>query len=335
MLHTTQRLKPCYYQLLVWFSVINLLWLGGTSQAAVIFQDNFDYVVDRNVTNGQIPFESRGWTDVKANNTDYNRGSGYLYTRYDTTLNSRVLVMESLPTQSSCNPWCQTDYWLKYGSDNSQLGTVPANVWFQFWTYTVPGSLWDSQKFFYPCHTSYPCPATEYLWLIGFQPHTLAGNDGDTSINAPPGGRYFLLRSAYANNTRQNSWNRDKLYQNLNTAYYLAVGVWYQVRIHIDTSGSQGVYELWVRERGVTTWTKLAEWIGGVTPGFDWPIPTNMRSGNRVFAMPTTVSTYNSTTYMDNFIMATSLTDLEASDNSSSSGDTTPPSPPQQPRIVP
>ena len=283
------------------------LWLPGTSRAEVIIQDSFEYVADRNVTNVQIPFEAHHWTDAKAQNSDYGSGAGYLYTRQDPTLGSRVLVMESLPSTS---PIQQTAYHLAYGGQGHPLGTIPANVWFQFWTYATPESRWNRQKFLYPCHTSYPCPAEEYLWMLSFDRVDLTGV-GDDQIEAPQGGRFFRLSSSFANNMGGASWNAEKLYQNVLHTPLLS-GVWYQVRVHIDTSGPQGSYELWTRERGVAAWTKLTEWIGGVTPNFSWPIPADRRNGNVVLSLPTTVDTYDSTTYMDDFVMATSVNDLTA-----------------------
>lgn len=332
MLGTTQHLSRWCHQPIMWISVIGFLWLASSSQAAIIFQDNFEYVVDRNVTNAEVPFRARGWSDAKATNAQRNSAAyGYLYTTEPSGWSSRALVMQSLAETFNA---IQTDYWLKYGSESHPLGTIPANVWFQFWTYAVPGGRWDSQsKFLYPCHTYYPCPNDSFQWLFLTSDRKI-NPPGDNVIVAPNGGRYFELRSAYANFTGGPSWNAQKLFQNV-SAMYLAEGVWYQVRIHLDTSGPQGVYELWVRERGVSTWTKLAEWIGGVTPNFNWPIPQTARAGNRQLAMPTTVNAYNSTIYMDDFIMATSVNDLDGTSSSTTTTDTTPPSPPQNTRIVP
>lgn len=324
MLGMKDKLVPWYRHPMTWFSIISSLWLVGTSQAEVIIQDNFDYVVDRNVTNAQIPFEAHRWTDAKAQNTDWGSGGGYLYTRHDSTLNSRVLVMESLPSTSAIQ---QTAYHLAYGSGGHPLGTIPANVWFQFWTYATPESRWNRQKFLYPCHTSYPCPNGEYNWILGFNAIDLTGV-GDDQVNTVPGGRFFRLSGGTTNYSGGSPWNHDKLYQNVSHTPLLP-GVWYQVRAHMDTSGSQGSYELWIRQRGVTTWTKLAEWIGGVTPNFDWPIAANRRSGNTVLQLPTTVDNLDSTTYMDDFIMATSVSDLDRI-----SGDSTPPQPPHNLQIV-
>ncbi len=127
---------------------------------------------------------------------------------------------------------------------------------------------------------------------------------GDEVIEASPGGRFILVNADHANYYGGDPWNRTKLFQNLNMTPLLA-GRWHQVRIHVDTSGPQGTYEAWIRERGVSTWTKVSEWIGGVTPNFDWPIPEDMRDGNRAFAMPTTVNEEDSVLYLDEFAMAT------------------------------
>lgn len=281
-----------------------VVW-GGVANATVVFEDDFEYTANRADTNVQVPFEGTGgWTDAKANNSDYGGSGGYLYTQDNATLGSKVLVMESLPTTVGG----QTSYHLSYGSDAESLGFIPGNIWIQFWTYAVPGSTWDRQKFLYPCHTSYPCPVDSYLWLVSFNTSDLTGV-GDNVVTSPAGGRFFRISSSTANYSGGETWNADKLFQNLSHTPMLE-GHWYQVKIHMDTSGAQGTYELWVRERGVSSWTKMAEWIGGVTANFDWPIPVGLRAGNKVIAMPTTVDTVDSTTYMDDLVMATTEADL-------------------------
>lgn len=281
-----------------------LVGLASTSQAAITLQDDFEYVANRNVTDVQIPFESAGWTDCKAENSDYGSSGGYLYTLDDATLGSKVLVMESLPTTVGG----QSSYHLQYGTDASADGTIPPNVWIQFWTYAVPGSTWNRQKFLYPCDEAYPCPTTSFLWLFGIHDRDFTGVSDNETV-APAGGRYYRMTSAYANNSAATAGNEQKMYHNLNHGYQ-AEGVWYLMKIHVDISGAQGTYEMWMRPRGTATWTKEAEWIGGVTANFDWPIPAGQRDGNKVLAMPTTVDTVDSTTYMDDFVMATTEGDL-------------------------
>ncbi|MCP9465724.1 MAG: hypothetical protein NNA25_13140 [Nitrospira sp.] len=146
----------------------------------------------------------------------------------------------------------------------------------------------------------YPCTRERFAWLFGW--HYATGTEDDL-IAAPAGGRFWLLRAPLANNRAEREWNRDKLYQNLNPTPLLA-GRWYQVRIHVDTSRAQGIYEAWIREQG-NPWIKVSEWIGGVTPDFTWPIPEAERVGNRVVAMPTTVNEEDSVVYLDDLAMAT------------------------------
>ncbi len=277
---------------------------GGGSIGPVLF-DDFEYDVARDATNAEVAFRARGWADVKAINSHFRRGSGYLYTRFDPVRNSRVLVLESRPSTAPNPPnfpYPQTDYWLKYGGEETPLTTVPANVWFQFWIYATPESRFARSKFLYPCRGPYPCTREHFAWLLGW--HTETGPDEGRPIQAPPGGWFWSFVAPLANHRAVPDYNRNKLYQNL-SAMPLLAGRWYQVRIHVDTSGAQGAYELWIREAG-QPWLKLAEWIGGVTPNFEWPIPEPERVGNRVVAIPTTVNEADSIVYLDDFAMATS-----------------------------
>jgi hypothetical protein len=279
-----------------------------------LFFDDFEYDVSRSAEDAEVAFRARGWTDVKANNSHFRRGAGYLYTKYDSVRKSRVLVMESLPSTAPTPEGFragQTDYWLKIGGlPDSDLNTIPANVWFQFWTYATPESRFARRdKTLYPCRGGYPCTRragrTDYVWLFSW------GSGGYETVDAPPGGRYLALHATHADykGDREYPTNKEKLFQNLKRVPLLA-GRWYQVRIHIDISKEQGVYEAWIREAG-QPWTKVAEWIGGVTKDFTWSIPANERVGFRVLAMPTTVNgPGDSTTYMDDFTMAASERDL-------------------------
>jgi hypothetical protein len=296
------------------YLLLGMLFVWTPAYAAVVFEDDFEYEVNRNATNAQVPFEAAGWADVKATNTNYGGFGGYLYTVDDATLGSKVLVMESLPTTVGG----QTDYWLKLAGDE---GYIPADVWLQFWTYATPGSLFHRMKLLYPCHQSLPCPGESFTWLLG----VIGSNNLPGTGTAPDGGRFFRISGSTVNNTAVDPSDAQKLYQNLSATPMLE-GTWYLVKIHLNTSGAQGTYESWMREHGVASFTKLAEWIGGVTPNFDWPIPVERRVGNLVFSMPTTVDTLDGTTYMDDFIIATSESDLPTYTNAPSvtiSGGTT------------
>ena len=64
---------------------------------------------------------------------------------------------------------------------------------------------------------------------------------------------------------------------------------WTLVKMHFNTTSTTGnSWEMWLRPYG-GTWLKVAEWIGGVTPGFTWDIPAGSVGGHRVLRMPTTV----------------------------------------------
>ncbi|MCP9448242.1 MAG: hypothetical protein NNA22_11830, partial [Nitrospira sp.] len=97
--------------------------------ARLLLFDDFEYDVARDATNAEVAFRARGWVDVKAINSHFGRGSGYLYTRFDPVRNSRVLVLESMPSTApepeAGFPYRQTDYWLKYGAEDAPLTTVP------------------------------------------------------------------------------------------------------------------------------------------------------------------------------------------------------------------
>ncbi|MCP9471944.1 MAG: hypothetical protein NNA30_04355 [Nitrospira sp.] len=308
--------------------------LAPTAQGEIVLSDSFEYEASRNTTNVEVTLQAHGWSGVKANNSHYGRGSGYIHTRFDGTRNSRVLVLESLPSMSPPPPpgfpYRQTDYWISYGSESHPLETIPANVWFQFWIYATPTSEFHSGKFIYPCRGPYPCTTENFAWLLTFQ--TGCGTEGHYRQGGV-GEWFFLLRAPLASYSAVPEWDRDKLYQNQGCIPFVR-GQWYQIRIHIDVSNPQGVYELWVRQNSIQAWTKHAEWIGGMTPQFNWTLPVGQREGNRALRMLTTVNAVDSTFYLDDFIMATSLQDLE-SYTSGSSSDTTPPAPPQNPRIAP
>lgn len=278
--------------------------LGSTAtpMAAVLY-DNFEYEVRRSDKNGEVAFKAHGWTDVKANNSYYERGGGFLFTELNPILESRVLVMESRPSTTNVPPgwkFGQTDYYLKFGEDKAPLATIPSNVWIQFWTYATPESRFARRdKTIYPCRGPYPCQRGQMGWLF------MWGSAGFETASAPDGGRFLALQGEHADFRGASEYptNAQKLFQNMSPTPLLA-GRWYQVKLHMDMSGEQGIYEAWLRERGAS-WKKVAEWIGGVTPKFVWPIPVAERVGFRQLAIPTTVNgPDDSTTYMDDFALA-------------------------------
>ncbi|HEY0687072.1 MAG TPA: hypothetical protein VGD45_32310 [Steroidobacter sp.] len=280
-----------------------------TTPGSTLFFDNFDYEASRSGGVSSV-FPAHGWTHVKAENSNEASGNGWIYTRADSTLGSRVLVLESIPGSTAMEgmPYSQTDYYLQLGREGSTTQTLPANVWIQFWTYATPESRFSTRdKTLYPCSGIYPCnwgPNLGWLFMWGSGGFNTSG-DGSS--------RRFLAVEAQNADFRGDTEypaNKAKLKQNL-VSTPLAGGQWYQVRLHFDTSGAQGTYEAWVRQRGQSTWTKYSDWRGGQTANFYWPIPTDQRRGHTMFRAPTTVNGFGSSTvYIDDFAIASSQSAL-------------------------
>ena len=86
----------------------------------------------------------------------------------------------------------------------------------------------------------------------------------------------------------------------------------------IDTSGANGVFEVWTRPPG-GAWTKRTEWVGGTTvagSAFTWSIDPAYRDGHAAIRVPTTMPGPNTTPlhdawiYLQDFAMASSLAAL-------------------------
>jgi hypothetical protein len=279
------------------------------------FADKFDYDVGRS-GGAQSLFTSRGWNYVKAQNFT-NSGHGYVYTRWDPTMNSRVLVLEAVP--STAPPVTgfvnQTDFYLQYGSENSSLSTIPADAWIQFWTYATPESRFAMQdKVLYPTRSTYP--SSDLGWQL------LWGSNGYERgiMDAPAGARFIGVFSNHADYRVDFDPGMDpamnhKLFQNANRRALLP-GIWYQVRLHLDTSGRyvnptngqpSGRYEAWIRARGETAWLKVADYRPGITGGPNglyWPLTSSQQAGHRMLRMPTTVNRYDNTILIEDFVIS-------------------------------
>jgi hypothetical protein len=288
--------------------------VGGTTVpdgSSATFFDNFEYAVGRSDTNARSTFMSHGWTGVKTNQMG-DTGNGYLYTTtsipgYTGTMpsGSRVLVIEALPRALVGAPeFIQTDFYLQLGRDNGPTTAIPANVWFQFWMYPAnttqqPSRYARRSKWLYACRTFYPCPNEGWLFQIG--------SGGYQATDGPLANNFLALSAIHdVDYTLADEYptNNFKLFQNRSTAQVLP-NQWTLVKLHMDTSGPNGRYEAWIKPRG-GQWTKVSEWIAGTTPGLNWPLAGDRRTGHSILRMPTTVNDYDSWTYMDDFAMATS-----------------------------
>lgn len=290
--------------------------------ADLIFFDSFEYAVGRNDPNAAKLFMQHGhWSGVKTMQSDRPGARGYLYTVEKIpghagafpNGSNRVLAIEALPATHGL----QTDVYLRYGSPDAPAETVPGNVWFQFWMFinhsrNQPSRVDAGNKFLYVCNGHYPCHTEK--WLIGFGsssqlPHW-------QSLGVPSDGDAFLRNTLNADtaeivNTHAPAYDRQKLGQR-NIKKYIAANKWTLIKIHLDTSTESGKYEAWMRPLG-GGWTKVAEWIDGVTPGFTWKIHSKHIGGHRVLSMPTTIGNaiasrglYDSWIYLDDFAMARS-----------------------------
>ncbi|MFV2056211.1 MAG: hypothetical protein ACC707_07065, partial [Thiohalomonadales bacterium] len=286
--------------------------------ADLLFHDKFDYSAGREDSTVVSIFQSHGWTGAKTEQ-DPNSGNprGYMYTTdtipgfsgsFPGANSTRVLAMEALPTSMGdfVNNRTQSSINIRYGTPESPRGTIPANVWFQFWVYPT-GGYDRGMKFIYPCSGNYPCQDLHWLFTTG-----TASKEPLLLENGSPGADQFItIVSTDGNNSNAPSYNAWKLGQQDGTEL-LAQNRWTLVKLHLDTSTSQGTYEAWLKPLG-GQWKKVAEWIGGVTSGFTWPIPN--AGGHRQFVMPGTVGLlshtnpnddFDSITYLDDFSMANS-----------------------------
>lgn len=290
---------------------------GGSAlpaPGAARFFDSFEYDASRSSDPTSV-FLAHGYRHIKATNSNGNGAAGYIYTQPDATRGSRVLVMESRPRDATPPggwSYAQTDYYLQLGIEGS-ADVIPANTWMQFWVYATPDSrIGPTDKVLYVCRDTYPCQTPNWSWMFlwGRQANQPFGSEAEF---APQGERYIGMVTESANNAAayEGAWNAKKLNQNLNTMR-MVNGRWYQVRMHMDVSGAQGSWEAWIKERGQANFTKVADWRGGVTPSFTWPLSAAERRGFQMLRTPTTVNGQdgNSTTYWDDFTVANSEADL-------------------------
>ena len=294
------------------------------SNAALLFRDNFEYQVDPAVSSTCSRFvSSGGWEAYKSINcTGTHRGNIYTVSSipgysgsFPGANSTRALLIEQLPYSSSGGDLnAQTDIYLQFGGPTKPTSYIPANVWIQFWIYINRyGSQMSAKlegKFIYPSpNGNYPAnPA----WLWGTRTLSYRRFWYETSN---PGEQFFTNFPPGADDQLAEEWNQWKLGGNLGTASdgLIVPNNWYLIKMHVDTSGSsplasagQGVSEMWIRPLG-SDWRKTAEWRGGVTPSFVWPISD---SGNKSIRMPTTVAGGDEWVYLDDFAIATSEADL-------------------------
>ncbi|MBT3091990.1 MAG: PKD domain-containing protein [Candidatus Thiodiazotropha sp. (ex Lucina pensylvanica)] len=298
---------------------------GAIVPTAVSFFDDFEYSIERNYSSDpggeSNPFTTQGgWNQVKAVNITGSH-NGYLYTvdeipgysgSFPGIDSTRVLAIEARPGSLGS----QTDFYLQFGDENAPQGSVPADVWFQFWiypnNYDDPADINDQLsaydgrfKFIYPCRGGYPCAQENLAWL-----YSLGHTTGEPYWANTDNRELYMTTTdlRYADYLIAPDYNQFKLGQT-DVSENITPNRWTLVKIHMDTSSTSASYEGWVRPLG-GSWVKVAEWIDGVTPDFSWRIPEGDVGGHRVFRIPTTMDDFDSWIYLDDFAMTASEADL-------------------------
>lgn len=266
----------------------------------IIFFDSFEYSVKRS-GDSLNQFQNAGWTGGKAinlNGKGQNRGVGYIYTvkkipgysgPFPGKNSNYVLALES--RASTFNK--QTDFYLHYGKKEVADG-LPANLWLQFWiyinSYDDPDDKNDqlshfgrNGKFIYPTKDKYPTHSS--TWLLGMSANSKEPLHHDLG-EWPETFHLHLADYENIKYRRENGKDNWKIGPT-NLDEMFSVNRWILVKLHIDTSSNSGRFEQWLKPMG-SKWTKVAEYIDGVTPNFSWKIPDHEVGGHKAFRMPTT-----------------------------------------------
>jgi len=319
---------------------------GGYAQGSPLFFDDFDYVVTDSLEQGSAnreAFWAAGYSRIKAENVDsagdgeqstQTGGSGYLYTVEVSSIPGHTGAAPGSTSRALCinsragTDGSQTDFYFQLGS---ALGDIPANVYFQFWVYVARSGEQQSQfhareKFIYPTRNSYPATIGNNGGHWIFELATNSSNPNGQAVTNS--GEAFALSRDGTITSSTPFWD-DANAANDGTTSHLGQAdsatplwlpnQWIETRIHYDTSGANGVYEVWTRAVG-TPWTKRAEWIGGTTidgSAFVWNIDPSFRDGHASIRVPTTMPGAGSATpqydawiYLQDFTMAAAAEDL-------------------------
>lgn len=275
-----------------------------------LFFDDFGYTLNRVDTFATklAAVQAAGWSYMKDNNLS-DGAKGYLYTAssipgYSGTIpgsSGRVLVVEREAEDGDGNG----DLWLGYG-DYADAATeaeaaIPSTLWLQYWQRTDPGTPAPNGKLWYPIpaypgtRTGYPGSADEMPWFMTMGTSTL---DPDGSSGTSPSfadGYTYRLEANRSDRTSWPAYNQWKLGPNLvsGDAMFMHPGTFYLHKMYFNTSGPTGRWEWWKRALGVMEWTKMAEFIPGVTPNFTWNTIPQERNGFRYMKWPVTSTPAN------------------------------------------
>lgn len=307
---------------------------GGGSP---LFFDDFNYTVAYNASqatkSGQFN-SARGYSGFKDNVVSAG-ALGYLYTASSIPgsgaaipgASGRILAAPAIAGAG------QSDFYLNIAPGGEGVGTLPPDMWIQWWVYInnsgSTGATGNAEsttfayrsKWMYPQQSPSTATAGEYGWLFvpgadGFESvRETSGNTDSLDPGLPasyPTTEAFLAldtETAVNVNVVEYPTNARKLYQNRNNTVKLTVGQWFLVKQRICVAPGQGQWHAWIRPYG-GSFTKVAEWIGGVTPGFTWPCGSQeFTTGYYRMKMPST-EYLNNYKYFADFAIATSEANL-------------------------
>ncbi len=306
------------------------------SAHGLLFFDDFEYEVKRDVIDPRPPFLTQGkWSGVKSINS-VGRGTGYLYTveripgyqaKFPGRNSQRVLAIEALPGKFQT----QTDFYLRLGDARGPTDQIPGNVWFQFWFYLNhyddPQDKEDqlsgitNGKFLYPSPNGIYPAHPRWLFTIHHSSQVWIKGEERPRIYELPSYRELLFQCEglgsgnppvpFANIHKAAEWDRWKLGQ-MDIDTRIVANDWFLVKLHFDTSTTSGRYEAWLQPMGGKM-VKVAEYIDGVTPSFSWKIPPEHVGGHKTLCIPTTLGAFiperaknnrDCWIYLDDFAMA-------------------------------
>ena len=288
-----------------------------TPPPTLIFQDDFNYVVEKTVPGAEAIFRQHGWNGAKTQQDTDRHPNGYIYTvdaipGYAGTFPAgpRALCLEALPTTLGG----QTDFYLEFGDGENPVfdNALPANVWIKFWLYvahtTEQPSAITFEKFLYACNGAYPCHL--YNWMVSLE--TLSADPHWVDVDGSQGDCHITLSAPYAepspvtNPASTNPGYEWRMGQD-DLSERIRPNRWQEVTLHMDTSGPLGIWEAWIQPMGGAK-VKIASFVSGQN-GFEWRVE-HPGLGHRTFRMPTTVGSTSggpdNWMYMQNLRIASS-----------------------------
>jgi len=282
---------------------------GGTQvpsapQAGLLFSDDFNYVVNKfdSAETKVARFTAAGWTGLKDEQTRPGGAAGYMYTRADApgcgpAPSGRMLTMEGRPRTLGF----QTDFYLQLG--NGTAGDIPARSFIQFDLCVSRSGAEMSDiasghdKLLYPLFGSrdgYPMANLDVAWLQAMSTHAY---DANRMIAQSEPGAFTFMNMATPGPHGPRALISDQVDAGSGSLMTPNVGDpwirpnrWYTVRFLFDVSGAQGIHRIWVGNLGQPL-TLIADFTGGVTPGFTYATAPLDRVGAKFLRMPTTWGT--------------------------------------------